>query len=166
MSEPRECARVGEVLPEYLAGRLPTEEEDRVRRHLKGCEECRERARTVGLLQQTPVPSPDPERWDRFVDGVVEATGRRRWPALVRWLWIPVAAAAAIVVLLEFGPFDRNGWGESEMEMFAREVAALPEAEARAWTLGLAAESWIVAGLEPDVPIDEPTQPGGEGDRT
>jgi anti-sigma factor RsiW len=69
-----ECASVGESLAQFLAGRLSGEEEQRVRAHIASCADCRQRANAISLLQQTPVPVPDPDRWNHFVSGVVDAT--------------------------------------------------------------------------------------------
>ena len=96
MTGPGDCDRVSELLPEYLAGRLTDEGTARVRVHLEDCAECADRARAVGLLQETPVPVPDPRRWGRFVEGVVEAAERRHRRRRLR-RWIPVLAVAALV---------------------------------------------------------------------
>jgi hypothetical protein len=78
MKNPDECSGVGELIPQFLAGRLEVDDERKVREHLEDCVDCRQRANAVSLLQQTPVPIPDPDRWDHFVNGVVGATGRRK----------------------------------------------------------------------------------------
>ena len=101
MSGPGECDRVSEVLPEYLAGRLADPAAARVRAHLETCPECADRAQAVSLLQETPVPAPDPRRWGRFVEGVVEAAERRhRRRRLRRWIPALLLTAAVLAALL------------------------------------------------------------------
>jgi len=87
MTKPQECARVGELTPEFLAGRVSEADDKLVRKHLESCVECRSRANAVSLLQQTPMPMPDPGRWDHFVDGVVDATDEKHRPGSWRRLW-------------------------------------------------------------------------------
>ena len=59
-----ECDRMADLIPEFLAGRVSEDDDQLIRRHLAECTECRKRANAVSLLQQTPVPVPDPDRWD------------------------------------------------------------------------------------------------------
>ena len=61
MNGPDECAGISDILPEFLAGRVSADDDRRIRQHLKTCAECRSRANAVSLLQQTPVPQPDPD---------------------------------------------------------------------------------------------------------
>ncbi len=148
MTDLDDCGRIGEILPEYLAGRVSAEDERLVRTHLERCDECRDRAHAVRLLQQTPVPRPDPERWDRFVDGVVEAASpprRRR-----RWIWAMAAAAVLAIAagLLLRAPSPEGMVGG--LEAVAREVAELPAEEAARWTVGIDPVGLVPAG--PDAP--------------
>jgi hypothetical protein len=86
MTNPEECSRVAEMIPEFLAGRVSEADDKVVRAHLESCVECRNRANAVSLLQQTPIPMPDPDRWDHFVEGVVDATAEGRRPSVWRRL--------------------------------------------------------------------------------
>lgn len=101
MSRPDECNRIGDLIPEFLAGRVSEDDDRRVREHLAGCADCRQRANAVSLLQQTPLPQPDPDRWKGFVEGVVDAADRRG-PGGRRLAWwaIAILAAAIVFVLL------------------------------------------------------------------
>lgn len=136
MSELDDCRRTGELLPEYLAGRAPPRDEAAVRAHLERCAECRDRAAAVNLLQQTPVPIPDPQRWDGFVEGVVEAAARSS-RSRRRWVWALAAAAVLVIAasLLLRAPSPEGAVGG--LEAVAREVARLPDSEAAAWTVGV-----------------------------
>lgn len=98
-----ECSRIGDLIPEFLAGRVSEDEDRRVRAHLEACSDCRQRANAVSLLQQTPLPQPDPDRWKGFVEGVVHATdrgdvGRRR--RRLAWWALGVLVGAVLIVLL------------------------------------------------------------------
>ncbi len=151
MNVSNDCAWVGEVLPDFLAGRVSAEDHERVRAHLAECADCRNRSSAVSLLQQTPVPRPDPDRWDHFVQGVVEAASQERQTRLPRFVW-GAAAAALILVgagLLTWGQFGRRDEGEElSIEVLAREVAQLPAMEAAVWTVGVAPIHWIPMGLD------------------
>ena len=98
-----DCDKVGDLIPEFLAGRVSEADDREVRRHLETCAECRNRANAVSLLQQTPIPRPDPDRWDHFVTEVVEETehGGRLVPApRALWVVVGVLVVVAIAVLL------------------------------------------------------------------
>ena len=149
MTRSDDCANVSDILPEFLAGRVSAEDDARVRAHLEECGECRNRANAVSLLQQTPVPVPDPERWNDFVDGVVDAAGHRRRIAARRG---PLVAAAALILIVG-GVFfwDRlvdPGTPDDGLEQLARDVAELSEEEAAAWTAGLGPIGWAAAGFD------------------
>lgn len=150
MTRPDDCAQIEEMLPEFLAGRVAAEDEERIRRHLEGCEECRKRANAVSLLQQTPIPRPDPGRWDDFVADVVDVTGRRRLARRRRRTWLLGAAAVAVlVVALVLGRAALQREPESTgLEGLAHEVAELPESEAAAWTAGLSPAGFMPAGFD------------------
>ena len=148
MSDFDDCAWVVEVLPEYLGDRVSAEVKRGMESHLEGCPECRARAETIALLQQASLPSPDPERWDRLVDGVLDEAAkpiRRR-----RWTW---GVAAAAVLALAGGLFFRAPSPElagGGLEAVAREVAELSEAEAAAWTVGVDPVHLVPAGSDDD----------------
>ena len=100
MSGPDVCDQIADLLPEFLAGRLSEADDQRVRRHLESCSDCRNRANAVSLLQQTPIPQPDPERWDGFVGGVVAEHDRRHRRERTLNTALAVVAAAILVGLL------------------------------------------------------------------
>lgn len=150
MTSPDECAQIEEMLPEFLAGRVGAENDERIRRHLEDCEECRKRANAVSLLQQTPIPRPDPDRWDDFVRDVVDVTGRRRSARRRRRTWLlGTAAVAVLAAALVLGRVAVEREPESTgLEGLAHEVAELPEAEAAAWTAGLSPVGFMPAGFD------------------
>jgi predicted anti-sigma-YlaC factor YlaD len=98
MSSDEECTQIGDLLPEFMAGRVSPADEQRIRAHLEGCAGCRARANAVSLLQHTPVPVPDPDRWECFVSGVVDAAERRRKLVGPRRIWTLVAIIVALAV--------------------------------------------------------------------
>jgi predicted anti-sigma-YlaC factor YlaD len=98
-----DCDKVGDLIPEFLAGRVSEADDREVRRHLESCAECRNRANAVSLLQQTPIPRPDPDRWDHFVTEVVEETEHHpRWPPAPGFLWVVVGALVVIAIAVFF----------------------------------------------------------------
>lgn len=150
MTRPDDCARIEEMLPEFLAGRVATEDDERIRRHLDDCEECRKRANAVSLLQQTPIPRPDPGRWDDFVADVVDVTGRRRLARRRRRTWLLGAAAVAVLAaaLVLGRAASLRGPEATSLEGLAHEVAELPESEVAAWTAGLSPAGFMPAGFD------------------
>jgi predicted anti-sigma-YlaC factor YlaD len=103
MTGQNDCDRVGDLIPEFLAGRVSEADDLLVRRHLESCAECRKRANAVSLLQQTPIPRPDPDRWNHFVTEVVEETERgSRWAPAPRLLWYLLGAFVVVVIVVAF----------------------------------------------------------------
>jgi predicted anti-sigma-YlaC factor YlaD len=156
MTSNDDCARVEELLPEFLAGRVSEADERLVREHLESCVECRNRGNAVSLLQQTPIPVPDPDRWSAFVEGVVDATERKsRSGSRRRLWWVGAAAAAAGIVVLSWLRVAGLDEGESGIDALARDVAELPAEEAGAWTAGLTSTDFMPPGFETSGLSDE-----------
>ncbi len=157
MTGPYDCDRIADLLPEFLAGRVTAEDDQRVRQHLEGCAECRNRANAVSLLQQTPIPRPDPDRWEYFVKGVVEETERRRRLTTPRRIWAITAVLVALaLVIFIWSLFARPSQPTVPgINALAREVAELPEGEAAAWTAGLSPSGFMPAGFDTSGLSDE-----------
>jgi hypothetical protein len=88
------CDECSELLCDAVDARLSAAQETALRDHCSGCDDCRDLLRDLldirrmaATLEQRPAP---PEVWDRIL-GKVES----RLAA-----WVPVAAAAALVVTL------------------------------------------------------------------
>ncbi len=150
MNEQNSCPRVADLLPEFLAGRLSDADERLVRQHLERCGECRNRANAVSLLQQTPVPAPDPHRWDVFVNGVMEATERESRGSTGTRRWYLAAGLIALVLLAVWwvrpvAVVEPDSFG---IDALASEVAELPEDEAALWTVGESAARFMPAGFD------------------
>jgi predicted anti-sigma-YlaC factor YlaD len=97
-----DCDKVGDLIPEFLAGRVSEADDREVRHHLESCAECRNRANAVSLLQQTPIPRPDPDRWDHFVTEVVEETEHHpRWAPAPGGLWVVVGVLVVIAIAIQ-----------------------------------------------------------------
>lgn len=146
----KDCSVVGELIPQFLSGRLSADGEARVRAHIASCADCRQRANAVSLLQQTPVPVPDPDRWDHFVDEIVDATQTRgrTGPRRRAWRWLAVLAAAAVIVLSWVRLGGVGSAERTDIESIAREVAGLPDAEVAAWTTGLNPSGFMTPGFD------------------
>ena len=87
-----------EILSEYLDGRLPSSEGQRVERHIEGCSKCghelRSMEHTIGLLRQTPVLNPRRS----FTLREAPYPARRGWATGVP-AWAYGAAASVAVAL-------------------------------------------------------------------
>ena len=86
----RDHRHVERELYDYLRGDLPSEERQRVERHLEACARCRAaRGAIAGLVEAFPPPSARPadsrekEFWSQLVQSIEQATGgkQRRSPA-------------------------------------------------------------------------------------
>ncbi|NIR45068.1 MAG: zf-HC2 domain-containing protein [Gemmatimonadetes bacterium] len=97
MTASKACDQIADQLPEFLAGRVSEADDERIRKHLEVCADCRKRANAVSLLQQTPIPRPDPDRWDGFVDGVVHRADRRHRKE--RTIQVALVVLAAVIVV-------------------------------------------------------------------
>jgi predicted anti-sigma-YlaC factor YlaD len=47
MTGQNDCDKIGDLIPEFLAGRVSEADDRQVRRHLESCAECRNRANAV-----------------------------------------------------------------------------------------------------------------------
>src|SRR5262245_24748274 len=116
------CEEVRELLPEHLLGALPDTQDAAIRRHLRGCAECRdERVRLedgVAALSYAAEQVPPDDLRERVLDvlddewdtpeqddePVAATTGLRPTSA---WRWLAVAAVAILVTV-------SLGWGVSQ----------------------------------------------------
>jgi predicted anti-sigma-YlaC factor YlaD len=96
------CDRMADLLPEFLAGRLSETDDTEVRKHLETCVECRNRANAVSLLQQTPIPQPDPDRWGGFVKGVVDEHDRRHKKERRMMTILTVVAVVVLIAVIAY----------------------------------------------------------------
>jgi predicted anti-sigma-YlaC factor YlaD len=151
MNEQNDCSRVADLLPEFLAGRVSDADDRLVRQHVERCGECRNRANAVSLLQQTPVPAPDPDRWNVFVNGVMEATERKSGGSTGARRWYLAAGLVAMVLLAVW--WVRPGVvvepDDFGIDVLASEFAELPEDEAALWTVGASPSHFMPAGFDP-----------------
>jgi anti-sigma-K factor RskA len=94
--------RFEELLGPYLLGELSAEEELDLERHLEGCSRCRDelaRAREAhDLLRELAAGGPPPELKARVLARARGETPIRS--GVGRRLWVPVAAALALVAIL------------------------------------------------------------------
>lgn len=128
------CAEVRERLSDHVLGSLPSSEERRVRRHLRGCGTCRAELRALedglAVAAATVAPVEPPPALREQVLGALE----EEWleaPAASRpggaWL---VAVAAAVVVLLALV------WGVGQARRAERAAAEAASYERVLATLG------------------------------
>lgn len=106
-----DCKKVIRMLQDEIDGRLPPFEAAEVRRHVDSCESCATEAdayRRVGEMLRLWAASRAAEKapqldalWTRVSAGIEEGKqpkGLAAWAR--RWLWIPAAAAVAVLALL------------------------------------------------------------------
>jgi hypothetical protein len=111
------CDEVRDLLPEHLLGSLDETADARVRRHLRGCGECRaERLRLeegVAALSHATHEAPPPELLRGHVLGVlaqewrepdaIEETPRPATRRTSPWRWVTAVAAALLIVAVSWG---------------------------------------------------------------
>ncbi len=113
------CEEIGELLPDYLQGKLKAEQDDLVEQHMEQCADCREEVTIWKKLSLLPVEKPSAESRERF-EAMLQAyqTGRND-KALAKlaspervsfWSWLrsPVGAVAWSAALLILGIFAGN----------------------------------------------------------
>jgi anti-sigma factor RsiW len=115
------CEYIAELLPDYLQGRLSTEQHHNVEGHLEQCADCSEEVVIWRKLSLLPVEQPGPASRVRF-EAMLQAyqAGRSNQPAddspwrkrasswnwnVFHWLRSPVGAMAWSAVLLAIGVF-------------------------------------------------------------
>jgi hypothetical protein len=72
------CEAIGELLPDYLQGRLSPELAGEVEKHLTGCPACGEEAALWGKLALLPEEQPSPALQSRF-KAMLESYQEGRW---------------------------------------------------------------------------------------
>lgn len=136
------CEQVRELLPEHLLGALDETTDARIRRHLRGCTECRAELMRLedgvaALSYATHEAVPPDELRDHVLDvlrdewteptveGKAAAPTSKRAPA---WRWMAAVAAALLVVSV--------GWGALQTRRADRVVADASSYQALLATLG------------------------------
>jgi anti-sigma factor RsiW len=110
-----DCKKIIRMLQDEIDGRLPPTEAAAVRRHVDSCESCAAEAdalRRVGEMLRLWTASRAAEKapqldvlWARVSAGIEERKLRKGPAAWVRrWIWIPAAAALAVLALLFYSP--------------------------------------------------------------
>lgn len=165
------CEELGALLDLYVDGELSPRESARVRAHLESCPGCRtyvEDALTIRAALADMAEAEPPEGFAESVMNAVRESGTAPSPARRetrpgnRRSWgktlLPLAACAAVVVLLRCGPVKSSTDGlnaaapaapESAPETGMVQYYALPAEEAPAIT-GTPAEIPQAAASEPD----------------
>ena len=109
------CHNIRELLDDFLDGDLSRSEKSKIKRHLKGCPECRSelmrQRKTENYLKRLPlIHCPDSviKQIERLTFGNGEGHRKYRRFSLSlspTWRWVPVGlAATAVIILLIFYP--------------------------------------------------------------
>jgi hypothetical protein len=136
------CEQVRELLPEHLLGSLDETTDARIRRHIRGCSECRaERLRLeegVAALSYATHEAQPPDALRDHVMGVLRqewtepeeppATSTKRPSKGPAWRWVASVAAILLVVTL--------GWSAIETRRADRVAADASSYQALLATLG------------------------------
>lgn len=92
-----DCGAIRDLIPDFVASRLATDETDRVERHMRACADCRAELELVRTLLASRASVPD-GLLERIVrDAVSGAVSGRRTPART-WWGISAAAIAALAL--------------------------------------------------------------------
>lgn len=124
------CERFENLLPDYLAGSLGHEEEDRFEDHMESCARCKEAVALWHKLGELPQEQPSPALRARFQAMLAAHQESQAGPLLPRrtllpflaggWMRLAAGAAFALLLLLAgfaagrytLGPAPQNGNGE------------------------------------------------------
>lgn len=137
------CEEVRDLLPEHLLGSLDETTDTRVRKHLRGCAECRaERLRledgVAALSHATHEQDPPQELRQHVLDVLTEEWDERGVPPsptgspatrAAAWRWLAVAAAIVLVAV-------SLSWGVSQSRRATRLQADAGSYQALIQTLG------------------------------
>ena len=173
------CEAIGELLPDYLQGRLSPELAGEVEKHLSGCASCGEEAALWGKLALLPEEQPSPALQTRF-KAMLESYQEGRWeksslaaekqktPApmlwgLGNWRQLPVAGVVWACVFLLCGflvgrNFERKPEGPSQAQMDelrnelagTRQLVALSMLQQQSASQRLEGVSWSTRLQQPD----------------
>lgn len=173
------CEAIGELLPDYLQGRLNSELTGEVEKHLAGCPACGEEAALWKKLALLPEEQPGPEVQSRF-KAMLESYQEGRWEksslsqekskqstpmlwGLGNWRQMPFAGVAWACVFLvcgfligrnvERGPSseDKQHIARMQDEMSAmRQMVALSMLQQQSASQRLEGVSWSTRLQQPD----------------
>ncbi len=98
-----------ELLPAYREQGLAQTEQDRVRKHLEACADCRAELSLLRMMAEEAVPDPGEAFWAEMPERVFRAVQRqktKKWRFDLAWLaqrfvlprWVMAAAAVALVL--------------------------------------------------------------------
>ena len=105
---------IKDLLPAYLDQALDRSEQDRVQKHLEGCDDCRTELSLLRMMSEEPVPDPGEAFWasmpGRVYRGVEAARDKNKGTFDLSWLWgrfiLPrwawAAAAVGIVLVISW----------------------------------------------------------------
>lgn len=132
------CERFETLLPDYLAGSLRHEDEDRFEDHMEQCARCKESVVLWNKLAELPQEQPSPALRTRFqtmLEAYQDAQGekaaallprRTLLPFLASGGWTRVAASAAFAVLLLVVGFAAGRYaGERSAQAVRHEMASM-----------------------------------------
>jgi len=173
------CDETGELLPDYLQGRLSADQAAEVEKHLAGCAGCGEEAALWKKLALLPEEQPSPALESRF-KAMLESYQEGRWEktnlaseksktpvpmlwGLGNWRQIPAAGIVWAVLFLACGYFigkhaDRGSdaaaqaqLNEMRQELGAtRQMVALSMLQQQSASQRLEGVSWTTRLPEPD----------------
>ncbi len=127
------CERAAELMPDYLAGTLGAEDEDRLANHLEQCAACKETVTLWNGLAMLPEERPSAALHARF-SAMLNAylagrgSGQRQPGGLAAWLgggWLRPGAALACVALLLVAGFSAGRYTAGGGQPPREDVAVL-----------------------------------------
>ena len=145
------------LLPEYYREVLSTEDSEKIRLHVEGCDECRATFELFVALDDT-VAEPPAAFWASLPGKVTEESRlHSRWGRMPAWAGGVAFAAAAVLFLVMTAPVVEVEKGNFEETYAAYETGSL-------FSLGLEEELLSISGSDGDIAesyLDEST--GGNG---
>lgn len=154
----RECDRSGDVVAAAMAGELSSAADTELRRHLAGCESCRDLALVVSTLRverdrsrrQAPAPSAGLVWWRAELRERQEAA--RRAAAPVTLVHAAALVAVLVVAVVSFSTFAHWAWAAPLTDFlpaiptWAETTQSLADlSPALRWALALGATAWLIA---------------------
>ena len=104
---------IKELIPAYREQRLDKQDQERVRKHLESCQDCRADLALLHLMYEEPVPDPGEAYWDAMpgrVFSAVQAQKARKWSFEGSWLtdrlvlprWVLAASTVGLALVISW----------------------------------------------------------------
>jgi hypothetical protein len=123
------------LIPVYREQGLDKHEQEKVRKHLETCSDCRADLALLHLIYEESVPDPGERYWDEMPDRIfhaVQAQKKKKWSIRLPWLtdrlllprWVLAASTVGLVLVIAWFAVQTQQKGPAMKESQSYEPAA------------------------------------------